>query len=114
MAASNYGVVPLRFGTHTYDGYIVESVSLDASTEETEITDEIGDIVGVVNNYGKKSSITVETMPKTGTTLILAGATFTINSVEYLIKSVSEKQGKGGVMKYTINATKHGSIDYSP
>lgn len=113
MAASNYGVVPLLFGTQTYTGYIVDSVGIDSSTEETEIMDEIGDIVGVVNNYGKKSSITVETMPKTGTTLILAGAVFTINSIEYLIKSVSEKQGKGGVMKYTINATKHGAIDYT-
>lgn len=114
MAATNYGVVPLKFGTDTYTGHIVDSVSIDSSTEETEIMDEIGDIVGVVTDYGKKSSITVETMPKTGTTLILAGAAFTIGTIEYLIKSVSQKQGKGGVMKYTINATKHGSVDYSP
>lgn len=114
MAATNYGVVPLKFGTDTYTGYIVDSLSLDQSTEETEIIDEIGDIVGVVTNYGLKDTITVETMPKTGTTLILRGAVFTINSVEYLIKSVSKKEGKGAVMKYTINATKHGSVDYSP
>ena len=114
MAQSSYGVVPLKFGTDTFTGYIVDSVGREASTNVTELTDEIGDIVGVVTGFGNKTKITVETMPKTATTVIAVGAVMTIGTVEYLVESVSEKQGKGEVMKYTITANKHGTIDYTP
>jgi hypothetical protein len=78
MAASIKGVQPLKFGTTTTTGYVVDSYTGDETTQELVIEDEGGDIITQILGFGNKDEITVEVIPKTATSRPTMGVLLTI------------------------------------
>ena len=107
MAATIRGIQPLSFGATVTAGFVTESTTDDDSTEEILFEDEIGDIVTQVTGIGVKGEITLEVMPKAGTTPPVPGDVLTYGSQKVTIISISKKRVKKDVQKWTIKGTRY-------
>jgi hypothetical protein len=105
MAASIKGVQPLKFGTTTTTGYVVDSYTGDETTQELVIEDEGGDIITQILGFGNKDEITVEVIPKTATSRPTMGVLLTIGGTALNVLACSRKQMKKDVEKWTIKGT---------
>lgn len=106
MAISIKGIQPLSFGSTVSAGYITESTTEDESTEEVLIEDEIGDIVTSITGIGIKFDVSIDVIPKAGTTPPSAGQTFTYSGITMVILNISRKKIKKDVQKWTIKGNR--------
>ncbi len=105
MAASIKGVQPLKFGTTTTTGYVVETSTEDLSTQELLIEDEGGDVITQISGWGNKNEATVEVIPKSSVTRPALAALITIGGISLNILALSVKNVKKDVEKWTIKGT---------
>jgi hypothetical protein len=100
----NASAVPLKWGTTSISGYIVESDDVEVSGESTQLTNEEGDVVTDISAYGIKESVTLGVIPLTSTTAPAPGDTFTytVANLKIIVRSVRISRGKGAVEKWTI------------
>lgn len=105
MAATILGIQPLKFGTTTTSGYVVETWENNSSTQELVIEDELGDIVTQILGFGNKDEITVEVIPKTATARPALGALLTIGGTALNVISLVAKRMKKDVEKWTVKGT---------
>jgi hypothetical protein len=105
MAASIKGVQPLKFGTTTTTGYVVDSYTGDESTQELVIEDEGGDIITQILGFGNKDEITVEVIPKTSTCARRWVCCSRSAAQRLTCSACSRKQMKKDVEKWTIKGT---------
>lgn len=104
--------VPLKWGTITTSGYIVEGNEVDHSGEVTELTNENGDIVTTISNYGKKERVTLSVIPLTATEPPTPGALFEYgdDALKINVESVQRSQSKGSLEKWTITGSRYEEI----
>jgi len=114
MAATTRGTAPLKFGVTVFTGYIVESSTRNATTENLVIDDEAGDQTTSITGFGLKNEITLEVIPKSGTSIPTVGSVLTYDSVEYEILTLDRKQVRKDVEKWSIKAQSFPTIDLSP
>lgn len=107
MAATIRGIQPLSFGATVTTGFVTESTTDDDSTEEILIENEIGDIVTQITNIGVKGEITLEVMPKQGTSPPTVGDILTYGSQKVVIITISKKRVKKDAEKWTIKGTRY-------
>lgn len=105
MAASIKGVQPLKFGTTTTTGYVVDTWTADGTTQELIIEDEGGDVITQILGFGNKDEMTVEVIPKTATAVPALGDLITIGGTALNILGLSRKRMKKDVEKWTIKGT---------
>jgi hypothetical protein len=115
MAQSVQGITPLQWGTVVTSGYVTESTSEKHTGGETEIIDEIGDIVAHISNYGEKTETTLEVMPKSsGATMPTNGTLFTWgpsgSTKTIIVSSCEVKSTKGAVQIWTITGNRYPGI----
>lgn len=110
MPANILGVQPLKFGTTTTTGYVVDSTTEDESSEEFTIEDEGGNVVTQITAYGLKSEKTFEVIPKSSVTRPAAGTLITLGGIALNILSVSIKNVKKDVEKWTVKGTVYPGI----
>lgn len=102
MSATILGVQPLKFGTTTMDGYVVESYGEDETSQELVIEDEGGDIITQIGDWGIKSDVTIEVIPKSATTRPAQFDLFEYGDKSLNILALSVKRIKKDVEKWTI------------
>lgn len=105
MAASILGVQPLSFGTTTTTGYVVDSATEEASSQELVIENEGGDVITQILGWGNKNEVTVEVIPKTATDRPALADLITIGGIALNILALSVKTAKKDVEKWTIKGT---------
>jgi hypothetical protein len=101
------GIQPLSFGATVTTGFVTESTTDDDSTDEILIEDEVGNIVTQITDVGVKGDITLEVMPKQGTSPPLVGDVLTYGSQKVVIISISKKRVKKDAQKWTIKGTRY-------
>lgn len=105
MAALIKGIQPLKFGTTTTTGYVVETYTGDETTQELLIEDEGGDVITQISGFGNKDDIVVEVIPKTAAVRPTMGQLLTIGGTALNVLGVQRKQMKKDVEKWTIKGT---------
>lgn len=105
MAATILGIQPLKFGTTTMTGHVVESFGEDESTQELVIEDEGGDIITQIGNFGVKSDVTLEVIPKSSATRPTIFSLFAYGDKSMNILALSIKRMKKDVEKWTLKGT---------
>jgi hypothetical protein len=114
MAATIRGLQPLQWGTTAITGYVVENIGNDQSGGEFTIENEGGDTVTQITGFSVKNEVTVEVVPLTATVKPAAGDLFTYGTTTISIISVSEKEVKKDVVKWTIKGTFYPLVDLTP
>jgi hypothetical protein len=102
MAANILGVQPLKFGTTTMTGFVVETYGEDQETAELVIEDEGGNIVTQITDFAVKSAVTLEVIPKTAMTRPAIASLFNYGDQALNILNLSIKRMKKDVEKWTI------------
>ncbi len=104
MAARILGIQPLKFGTTTISGYVVETITETETGGEVLIEDEGGNYVSVIGQFARKTEVSIEVIPKTGTTTPPeVGDTFAYGSKEItMLQSVETKEVNKDVTKWIL------------
>ena len=102
MAATILGIQPLKFGTTTMDGFVIESFGEDETSQELVIEDEGGDVITQIGNFGLKSEVTLEVIPKSAATRPAMFDLFEYGDKSLNILGLSIKRLKKDVEKWTI------------
>lgn len=113
MAVTIRGVQPLAWGTETITGYIVNSSTRDASTEEFIIEDEEGHVVTQVVGFGEKTEYTFDVIPKASTSAPAKGSVLTVGSEKMVILTISRSRNKKDVEKWSIKGVAYPEITLS-
>lgn len=110
MSATILGIVPLKFGTTVMSGYVVESFGEDQTTQEFIIEDEIGDVITQIGNFGIKSEVTLEVIPKESAVRPDVFDLFAYADKSLNILSLSIKRMKKDVEKWTIKGNVYPAV----
>jgi hypothetical protein len=105
MAATIKGIQPLKFGTSTISGYVVEDFGGDLSTQELVIEDEGGDVITQIFNFGNKNEVTVSVIPKTATAVPALGDLFSYPGFAMNVLNLSRKHVRKDVEKWVLKGT---------
>lgn len=105
MAATIKGIQPLKFGTTTITGYIVEEFGDDSKTEELVIDDENGDVCTQITGFGLKEEVTLSVIPLSATTGPAVNTVIIYSAKAIRCLSVAIKQIRKDVEKWVIKGT---------
>lgn len=110
-------VTPLKFGTTTISGYIVEETGFDKEAENIEISDEDLEIVIDISAVEEKHSGRVSVIPLSAATPPAVGDIFSYTSGttarDIVVDAVREKSVKKNVTMWDIEGHAHPAIDIS-
>lgn len=107
------GIQPLAWGTETITGFVTQSSSRDASTEEFTIKDEQGHIITQITGFGEKTEYTFEVIPKAAATLPAPGDVLTVGSEKMVVLTIGKKRTEGDVEKWSIKGVSYPNITLS-
>jgi hypothetical protein len=115
MASVEDGVALLSFGTTTVTGYVVESVSEPTTSEELVISDEDGQVITHINNFGVRTDVELTVIPKSGTAVPSVGDTFTYTSEthgskKFTITEISVESVSKDVTRWTLKGPRFPGI----
>jgi hypothetical protein len=110
MSATIKGIQPLKFGTTTITGYIVEDYGGDVKTDELVIDNEAGDIVTQITGFGIKTEVSLSVIPLAATTGPAIDTVLTYDSKAIRVLSCAIKQVRKDVEKWVIKGTLYPNV----
>jgi len=105
--------MPLKWGTTTISGYVVEGLGETDTTGESTIEDEIGDVVTQIVDFGKMTDVSIDVIPDEDAVEPDAGDIFSYGSKAIVISSIDKKQAKKDVEKWSIKGKRYPGVDLS-
>lgn len=125
MAIQEDGVALLGFGTSSdgsenIAGYIVSEISEPTEGEVVEVADEHNHFVTSICNHGVATSVTLQVIPKSGTTAPGIGDTMSYDSQTngaaslFIVHSIDPTEANNDVVRWTLTGRSYPNITLTP
>jgi hypothetical protein len=106
--------VEVIFGvTPVITGWLTEAVELSSEADSVAVQNEVGTTVATVSGIEPKTKGSWDLIFLTGATVPAAGATFTYDSIGYVVDKITFMSKKKDVVKYRLEATVYPDVTNS-